>query len=86
MQRACEKRRISQATLERLADEIETRLQEIDRKEIKSEIIGELVMEKLKKTDKVAYIRFASVYRAFQDVGEFVDAVRDVNEGEGGEK
>ena len=82
MRTACEKRNISNATLEKLADEIEIKLQEMDKKELPSAVIGELVMEKLRKIDKVAYIRFASVYRAFKDIGEFMEAVRDVNKDE----
>lgn len=84
MRTACEKRNISNATLEKLADEIEIKLQEMDKKELPNTVIGELVMEKLRKIDKVAYIRFASVYRAFKDIGEFVEAVRDVNKDESG--
>ncbi|GAB4298878.1 MAG: transcriptional regulator NrdR [Myxococcota bacterium] len=80
LQKACEKRKISSATLEKVADEIEMKLQESEG-EVTSSFIGELVMEKLKKLDKVAYVRFASVYRDFKDVGDFVDAVRDVNSG-----
>ena len=77
IQKACEKRKVSLATIEKLVDEIETKLQESDRKEAPVSRIGELIMEGLKKIDPVAYIRFASVYRQFKDVGDFVEAARD---------
>ena len=70
--RACEKRPVSIDTLDTLIDEIETTLQNsLDRK-VSSEKIGELVMEKLKKIDEVAYVRFASVYRQFKDINTFM--------------
>lgn len=68
--KACEKRPISQETMEKVVDDIEAELRAYGR-EISSRDIGELVMEKLKKIDKVAYIRFASVYREFSDITEF---------------
>ena len=72
MIRACEKRPVSFGTLEGIADEIEQTLQnEMDR-EIPSARIGELVMERLKKVDEVAYVRFASVYRQFKDISTFM--------------
>ena len=72
MIRACEKRPVSFATLEDMANEIEQVLQnEMDR-EIPSARIGELVMERLKKVDEVAYVRFASVYRQFKDISTFM--------------
>jgi len=69
--KACEKRPIPVRRLEEVVEEIETRLQEKSEKEIKSDEIGQFVMEKLKELDKVAYVRFASVYREFKDVLEF---------------
>lgn len=69
--RACEKRPITLDQLENIADEIEQELRQKDTIEIKSNIIGELIMSKLKNLDKVAYIRFASVYRDFTDVDQF---------------
>lgn len=73
MLRACEKRTVSFDTLERIADEIEQALQnEMDR-EVPSARIGELVMERLKDVDEVSYVRFASVYRQFKDIGTFMD-------------
>ena len=68
---ACRKRPISAAQIEAVANEIETELCEKETLEINSSEIGEMVMEKLKKIDQVAYVRFASVYRQFKDVDEF---------------
>ena len=69
--KACEKRPISQETIDRLIGEIEQHLISKRKSEIDSRSIGELVMDILKDTDKVAYIRFASVYRDFKDVADF---------------
>ncbi|MBU0615529.1 MAG: transcriptional regulator NrdR [Nanoarchaeota archaeon] len=71
LMRACEKRPIKVEKIERIADEIETELRKKDTIEILSTDIGELVMDKLKELDKVAYIRFASVYREFTDLRSF---------------
>ncbi len=70
--RACEKRSVSLETLERIADEIEADLLNSLEREVTSYRIGELAMEKLKKVDEVAYVRFASVYRQFADVQTFM--------------
>ena len=70
--KACEKRPVSLAALEAVADRIESSLQERPEKEIATAEIGSVVMEELKKLDKVAYVRFASVYRQFRDIGEFM--------------
>jgi len=69
--KACEKRPIPVRKLEEIVEEIENKVQERPDKEIKASEIGHLVMEKLKALDKVAYVRFASVYREFKDVMEF---------------
>ncbi len=69
--KACEKRPIPVAKFEEIVEEIESRLQERPEKEMKASEIGQLVMERLKDLDKVAYVRFASVYREFRDVMEF---------------
>ncbi|TET74014.1 MAG: transcriptional regulator NrdR [Candidatus Aminicenantes bacterium] len=69
--KACEKRPVPVAKLEEIVEEIETKLQERPEKEINTSEIGQFVMDKLKKLDKVAYVRFASVYREFRDVLEF---------------
>jgi transcriptional repressor NrdR len=69
---ACRKRPISAPSLEKLADEIESAMQESPDREISSRVLGTLVMEKLRAIDQVAYVRFASVYRRFEDIDEFV--------------
>ena len=71
--RACEKRPVSIDTLDNLIDEIETIIQNSLDREVSSERIGELVMEKLTKIDEVAYVRFASVYRQFKDINTFMN-------------
>ena len=72
MIRACEKRRVSFETLHAIADEIEQVLQNGMEQEISTSYIGELVMERLREVDEVAYVRFASVYRQFKDIGSFM--------------
>ena len=72
MIRACEKRPVTLAELERIADEIEQELQNSMEREIRTEIIGEMVMVRLRKVDQVAYVRFASVYRQFKDIDTFM--------------
>ena len=72
MIRACEKRPVSLAELEKIADEIEQELQNGMDREISTSQIGELVMDRLKKVDEVAYVRFASVYRQFKDIDTFM--------------
>ena len=69
--RACEKRPVKTISIERLVDEIELELRNNDNIEVESTDIGELIMSKLKQLDKIAYIRFASVYREFTDVAHF---------------
>ena len=71
--RACEKRPVSIETLDKMIDEIETIIQNSLDREVSTEKIGELVMEKLKAIDEVAYVRFASVYRQFKDINTFMD-------------
>jgi transcriptional repressor NrdR len=70
--RACEKRPISMARLAEIVDEVETRLADSPERELATTAIGELLMERLKGLDKIAYVRFASVYRDFQDVEAFL--------------
>jgi len=72
MLKACEKRSVSVVTLEQIADEIEQSLQNEMEREIPTTEIGELVMERLKNVDEVAYVRFASVYRQFKDISTFM--------------
>jgi transcriptional repressor NrdR len=74
--RACEKRPISYEQVKKIVDEIEAELRLKKTKEIQSKEIGELVMKKLKKLDKIAYIRFASVYREFADVSSFEEELK----------
>ena len=72
LQVACRKRPVPQEKLERMADSIETAMQDSSEREISSKSIGTLVMERLRDLDPVAYVRFASVYRRFEDVDAFV--------------
>ena len=72
MIRACEKRPVPLADLERIAEEIEQDLQNSMEREIKTDIIGERVMDRLRSVDQVAYVRFASVYRQFKDIDTFM--------------
>ncbi len=76
MLKACEKRPVSVAALEAVANRVEATLQERPEKEISTEEVGAFVMEELKKLDKVAYVRFASVYRHFRDIGEFMTELK----------
>ncbi len=78
--RSCHKRPVSMNTITRLVDEIETVIFNMDEKEIPTTIIGELVMNKLKEVDAVAYVRFASVYREFKDVNTFMNELKKVLE------
>lgn len=74
--RACEKRPVSISDLEKLVDEIESKIYNTMQKEITSQEIGEMVMAGLKKLDEVAYVRFASVYRQFKDINTFMEELR----------
>jgi transcriptional repressor NrdR len=76
MQRACEKRNISMDAIEEFIENLERDLREIGKKEIPSQKIGEMIMEALHKLDDVAYVRFASVYREFKDVNDFVSELK----------
>lgn len=73
--KACEKRLVPMAEIERVAAEIERGLNNLMEKEVESTFIGELIMEQLKKLDEVAYVRFASVYRQFTDVNTFIKEI-----------
>jgi len=86
MQRACEKRDISIHTLERFIDDLERELQEMGEREVPSSLVGERVMRKLHELDDVAYVRFASVYREFKDINDFMSELKDlfVRRGTGG--
>ena len=76
--KACEKRNISHEKVDNLINEIEEKLRKKG-KEVLSKEIGEQVMRQLKKLDKVAYIRFASVYRDFKDIGDFKEVIKEVS-------
>jgi len=78
MRKACEKRPVSIATIEEAADRIERFLQSKGDKEVASTVIGEEVMRQLYELDKVAYVRFASVYRSFQDLDAFMRELKDL--------
>ncbi len=78
MQKACEKRDISINTLEQFVDELEREIQEIGEKEIPASVVGERVMAKLHELDAVAYVRFASVYREFKDVNDFMLQLKEL--------
>ena len=78
MQRACEKRNISMVVIEEFIEELERDLRETGEKEISSHIIGGKIMEKLHELDDVAYVRFASVYREFKDVNDFVSELKSL--------
>ena len=80
MLRACEKRQVSLAQIERAVDEIELSLQSAFIKETPTNRIGELAMEKLKEIDEAAYVRFASVYRQFKDIGSFMEELKNLLE------
>jgi transcriptional repressor NrdR len=73
---ACNKRPVSFKKIEDMVSEIEARLGEMSRTEVTSKYIGELVMEKLKEVDEIAYVRFASVYRKFADTTEFLEELK----------
>lgn len=76
--RACEKRPVPLGTLVRIVDEIETLLQNSLDREVPSTLIGTYAMDKLKKVDEVAYVRFASVYREFKDINTFMDELNKI--------
>ncbi len=78
IQRACEKRPVSIATIEKVVDQMEVKLQESGEKEIAASRIGEAIMEALQSLDEVAYVRFASVYRQFRDINEFMSELTDI--------
>ena len=83
LKKACEKRPISIDVLDRVADSIEKKLTGLGVKEIPSAWIGEELMSSLKETDKVAYVRFASVYRQFRDLNDLMDEVKTLFEHQG---
>ena len=76
--KACEKRPVTVSALEAIADRVEATLQDRPEKEISTDEIGTFLMQELKRLDKVAYVRFASVYRDFRDIGEFMAELKDL--------
>ncbi|MDR4478884.1 MAG: transcriptional regulator NrdR [Nitrospira sp.] len=76
LKKACEKRPISTATIETVTDRIEKRIQDMGETEIVSTAVGEEVMKELSQLDQVAYVRFASVYREFKDIDQFMDEIK----------
>ena len=76
--KACEKRPVSVAQVEAIADKLEGMLQDRPEKEMPTAEVGAFVMQELKRLDKVAYVRFASVYRQFRDIGEFMNELKDL--------
>ena len=78
LEKACEKRPVSMESREKLVAKIEKKLQESGEKEIPSTWIGEEIMKGLKEIDEVAYVRFASVYRQFKDIKEFMEEIKDI--------
>jgi len=80
LHRACQKRPVSARALTELVDEIELMVQDSPDREVEASVIGERIMQRLKSLDKVAYVRFASVYRQFEDAQEFMAELRDLLE------
>ena len=78
LKKACEKRPISTATIETVTDRIEKRIQDRGETEIVSTAVGEEVMKELSQLDQVAYVRFASVYREFKDIDQFMDEIKSL--------
>jgi transcriptional repressor NrdR len=76
--KACEKRPVSMVQLETIADKAETMVQDSSEREISTRVLGEMIMNDLKNLDKVAYVRFASVYLDFKDVQEFMSELKDL--------
>ena len=79
--RACHKRPVSAAQITKLVDEVENEIFNLEEREIPSDIVGEILMRKLKSLDEVAYVRFASVYREFKDLNTFMDELKNVMAG-----
>ena len=76
--RACHKRPVSAEQIHKLVDEVETEIFNLEEREIPSSVIGEIVMDKLKDLEAVAYVRFASVFREFKDVNTFMDELKKI--------
>lgn len=78
LHKACEKRPVSTEQLEIMVAEIERELRDVNDREVPSELVGEMVMNKLSQTDEIAYIRFASVYRQFKDIRKFMEELDEL--------
>jgi transcriptional repressor NrdR len=78
LRKACEKRPVSIEDMEKAIDRLETKLMEAGEREVPSSVIGQAVMEELRGLDEVAYVRFASVYREFRDINEFMKELREL--------
>ncbi len=78
IRKACEKRAVSMDCMDEMVDRIEQELREISDREISSRVVGEKIIQALRQVDLVAYVRFASVYREFQDARDFIEEVRDL--------
>jgi transcriptional repressor NrdR len=76
LQKACEKRPVSMPDIDEFVDSLERELQDIGEREVPTQWVGEKMMEGLAKLDEVAYVRFASVYRQFKDINEFMDELK----------
>ena len=79
--KACAKRPVTYREIEKIVEDIEAELQALGHAEIRSSVLGEMIMERLSRLDRVAYVRFASVYRDFQDIESFEQVVQDLREG-----
>jgi len=86
LKKACEKRPVPMDELESTVTEIERKLQGMGEKEVPSSFLGEEVMRRLQKLDEVAYVRFASVYRSFRDISEFMHELKELIDGQGKQK
>jgi len=80
IRKACTKRPVASRTLDRMVEDIESELQQLGSAEVSTTVLGTMVMDRLRGLDRVAYIRYASVYRAFQDIENFEEVVRDLRE------
>ena len=80
IRKACTKRPVASRTVDRMVEDIEAELQQLGNAEVSTTVLGTMVMERLRELDRVAYIRYASVYRAFQDIESFEEVVRDLRD------
>ncbi len=84
--KACEKRPVSYESIEKLVNSVVLKLQKSGKKEVHTKMIGELVMKELKEMDQVAYVRFASVYKDFREIDQFLDIIHELKETRRGEE